>query len=162
MKEIQNIPIRVWPCPALHVLVWNRRYVNSAEKWAWQSNTISATPTPYVLSLLYVLINMLINLLNKTFLWRHRDLHMLDEISLSLYYYYILLLTILTKYHSKNLGSNPWDIREKKMFCPSCLCNFCPAECPHLVRALYYLWPIDRVLYFFQGDRGKVCMLFRE
>ena len=65
MKEIQNIPIRVWPCPALHVLVWNRRYVNSAEKWAWQSNTISATPTPYVLSLLYVLINMLINLLNK-------------------------------------------------------------------------------------------------
>ena len=88
MKEIQNIPIRVWPCPALHVLVWNRRYVNSAEKWAWQSNTISATPTPYVLSLLYVLINMLINLLNKTFLWRHRDLHMLDEISLSLYYYY--------------------------------------------------------------------------
>ena len=62
----------------------------------------------------------------------------------------LLLLTILTKYHSKNLGSNPWDIREKKMFCPSCLCNFCPAECPHLVRALYYLWPINRVLYFFK------------
>ena len=160
MKEIQNIPIRVWPCPALHVLVWNRRYVNSAEKWAWQSNTISATPTPYVLSLLYVLINMLINLLNKnvfvtspwfTYAGWNQFVPLL-----------LLLLTILTKYHSKNLGSNPWDIREKKMFCPSCLCNFCPAECPHLVRALYYLWPIDRVLYFFQGDRGKVCMLFRE
>ena len=62
----------------------------------------------------------------------------------------ITTTTILTKYHSKNLGSNPWDIREKKMFCPSCLCNFCPAECPHLVRALYYLWPINRVLYFFK------------
>ena len=159
MKEIQNIPIRVWPCPALHVLVWNRRYVNSAEKWAWQSNTISATPTPYVLSLLYVLINMLINLLNKnvfvTSPW-------FTYAGWNQFVPLLLLLTILTKYHSKNLGSNPWDIREKKMFCPSCLCNFCPAECPHLVRALYYLWPIDRVLYFFQGDRGKVCMLLRE
>jgi hypothetical protein len=161
MKEIQNIPIRVWPCPALHVLVWNRRYVNSAEKWAWQSNTISATPTPYVLSLLYVLINMLINLLNKnvfvTSPWfTYAGWNQFVPLLL------LLLLTILTKYHSKNLGSNPWDIREKKMFCPSCLCNFCPAECPHLVRAFYYLWPIDRVLYFFQGDRGKVCMLLRE
>ena len=113
MKEIQNIPIRVWPCPALHVLVWNRRYVNSAEKWAWQSNTISATPTPYVLSLLYVLINMLINLLNKTFLWRHRDLHMLDEISLSLYYYYYYLLLF-----SQNIIPKIWvripEISEKK------------------------------------------------
>lgn len=160
MKEIQNIPIRVWPCPALHVLVWNRRYVNSAEKWAWQSNTISATPTPYVLSLLYVLINMLMNLLNKTFLWRHRDLHMLDEISLSLYYYYYYYYSHKISFQKSGFESLRYP--RKKMFCPSCLCNFCPAECPHLVRALYYLWPIDRVLYFFQGDRGKVCMLLRE